>query len=199
MKKLIFDVSTEVMFIGLIEESQMIDSIVKVAKNDHAKYLIDRIDYLLKKNNATIDDVKEIIVGVGPGSYTGIRIAVMVAKMFWFSKNIHVKAVSSLLFMTSGYEGLVTAMIDARRGQVFSAVYENGKLFMEESLRLLEDLEKNEVYQKSEKVFITDKTFNINYKVINDHAYEVKDLHLLEPNYLRKTEAEMKNDQTSNN
>ena len=199
MKRLIFDVSTNVMYVGLIEYEDLVDFSIRYAQRDHAKYLVDRIDQLLRRNQITISEVDEIIIGHGPGSYTGLRIAVMVAKMLGYTKDIPVKTISSLLFMTSGYEQKVAAMIDARRGNVFSAVYHQGKTILEDALRSLDDFRKEKAYQEAETVFINDDTYKINPLIIINHAIPVTNIHDLVPNYLRKTEAEMTYDQKSKN
>lgn len=198
MKILFFDVSSAVMYIGYAKDDILVDFSIRIAPRDHAKYLVDRIDQLLKRNRIKLDDIDEIIIGIGPGSYTGLRIAVMVGKMLAFAKNIPLKTVSSLFFMTSGYEGKVAAMMDARRGYVFSAIYENGKTILEDGYRQFSELSLEPQYQKAQTVFIDEKNYEVNPKRIREQAVLVTQVHDLVPNYLRKTEAENKHDQKSN-
>ncbi|PKK96350.1 MAG: tRNA (adenosine(37)-N6)-threonylcarbamoyltransferase complex dimerization subunit type 1 TsaB, partial [Tenericutes bacterium HGW-Tenericutes-3] len=128
MKRLFFDVSSSIMYVGYSRDDILLDFSIRIASRDHAKYLVDRIDQVLRRNRLKLEDLDEIIIGIGPGSYTGLRIAVMVGKMLAYTKNVKLKTISSLYFMTSGYEGRVAALMDARRGYVFSAIYENGKV-----------------------------------------------------------------------
>lgn len=199
MRTLFFDVSTNVMYVGLAKDDILIDYSIRFATRDHAKYLVDRIDQVLKRNKLRLDQIDELIIGYGPGSYTGIRIAVVVGKMLAYAKAVKLRIVSSLFFMTSGYEGKVAALIDARRGYVFSGIYENGKTILEDDYRLLQDLKTNELYQTAQTVFIDDRSFLINPKRIREKSVEVIDVHGLEPNYLRKTEAENNANQKSDN
>ncbi|MDY0295065.1 MAG: tRNA (adenosine(37)-N6)-threonylcarbamoyltransferase complex dimerization subunit type 1 TsaB [Acholeplasmataceae bacterium] len=199
MRTLFFDVSTNVMYVGLAKDDILIDYSIRFATHDHAKYLVDRIDQVLKRNKLRLDQIDELIIGYGPGSYTGIRIAVVVGKMLAYAKAVKLRIVSSLFFMTSGYEGKVAALIDARRGYVFSGIYENGKTILEDDYRLLADLKTNELYQTAQTVFIDDRSFLINPKRIREKSVEVIDVHGLEPNYLRKTEAENNANQKSDN
>ena len=198
MKRLLFDVSTNVMYVAYTRNDDIRDFSIRIAKRDHAKYLVDRIDNLLKRNRISLDDIEEIIIGIGPGSYTGIRIAVMVGKMLSYTKNIPLKTVSSLLFMTSGYKQRVAAMVDARRGNVFSAIYEHGNCILEDALRPLKTFAQTEAYKDVEQIFIDDMSYEIDPLVIIDKAVLVKDVHRLVPNYLRKTEAEINHDQKHN-
>ncbi|MBE0701121.1 MAG: tRNA (adenosine(37)-N6)-threonylcarbamoyltransferase complex dimerization subunit type 1 TsaB [Acholeplasmataceae bacterium] len=197
MKSLLFDVSTSVMYVAYAKQGMLVDFSIRLAKRDHAKYLVDRIDQLLQRNRVKLDDINEIIIGIGPGSYTGLRIAVMVGKMLAYTKKIPLKTVSSLFFMTSGYEGKVAAMIDARRGQVFSAVYENGNILIQDELRLLSDLTEEKIYQNAQTIFIDESHYEVSPKKIMEKAVLVEDVHQLIPNYLRKTEAEHNYDQKS--
>lgn len=198
MKTLMFDVSTNVMFVAYAKDDILVDFSIRIASRDHAKYLVDRIDQVLKRNRLVLSDMDEVIVGIGPGSYTGIRIAVMVGKMLAYTKGVKLKTISSLFFMTSGYEKKVAAMIDARRGYVFSGIYEGGKVILEDGYRKFSDLKNEAVYKDAQTIFIDDRHYEINPKRIRKHATLVTDVHGLVPLYLRKTEAETNYDQKSN-
>lgn len=197
MRTLFFDVSTNVMYVGIAKDDLLIDYSIRIAQRDHAKYLVDRIDQILKRNKLTLNKIDEIIIGYGPGSYTGIRIAVVVGKMIAYARNIKLKTVSSLFFMTSGYEGKVAALIDARRGYVFSAIYENGKTLLDDDYRQLGDLQKHELYKQAQTILIDDRSFMVNPKLIREKGVLVEDVHGLVPHYLRRTEAESHADQKS--
>lgn len=199
MRTLFFDVSTNVMYVGLAKDDILIDNSIRFATRDHAKYLVDRIDQVLKRNKLRLDQIDELIIGYGPGSYTGIRIAVVVGKMLAYAKAVKLKIVSSLFFMTSGYDGKVAALIDARRGYVFSGIYENGKTILDDGYRKLSDLKEDKLYMSAQTIFIDDRSFSVNPKRIREKSVEVIDVHDLVPNYLRITEAENNVNQKSNN
>lgn len=199
MRTLFFDVSTNVMYVGLAKDDILVDYSIRFATKDHAKYLVDRIDQVLKRNKLRLDQIDELIIGYGPGSYTGIRIAVVVGKMLAYARAVKLRTVSSLFFMTSGYEGRVAALIDARRGYVFSAIYENGQTILEDDYRKLSDLKEDSMYVKAQTVFIDDRSFLVNPKRLREKSVEVTDVHGLVPHYLRKTEAENNVHQKSNN
>ena len=199
MKRLFFDVSTNVMYVAYARKDMLKDFSIRIATRDHAKYLIDRIEQLLKRNRLTIEQIDEIVIGIGPGSYTGIRIAVMVGKMLAFARNIPLRTVSSLFFMSSGYDQAIAPLIDARRGNVFSAVYHQGETLLEDGLRSLAELSKTKAYQSAENIFIDENNYEVNIKRILEKSTIVENIHTLVPNYLRKTEAEMNHDQQSQN
>lgn len=190
MRTLVFDVSTNVMFVGYIRNEILVDFSIRIAVRDHAKYLVDRIDELLKRNKLTIDKIDEIIIGIGPGSYTGTRIAVMVGKMLSLSKNIPLKKISSLLLMTSGYEGKICSCYDARRGYVFALIHNNKEIILNDMYISLEELKKLQEYKDANTIFVNDRNYLVNPITVLKNAKLVEDIHGLEPNYLRKTEAE---------
>lgn len=179
MKSLIIDTATKNLFVGIYG----VDSkfIQEVGKN-HASVLMKKIDELLGESK--LDDIDEIIVGVGPGSYTGVRVGVVVAKMLAWSKKITLKEVSSLFMQSSGYEGIRSVSIDARRGNVFCAIYDSDdSIILDEALR-------SEVEFTKAGLDITEDMYKVDMKRVVEKATVVADPHSLVPNYLRKTEAE---------
>jgi len=188
MKGLYLDISTEVMYVGYAVDGILVDSIVRISSNDHAAYVIDHIDQLLSRHSLTIDDIKYIVVGSGPGSYTGIRIAVTTAKTLAYAKKITLYQVSSLVFMTSGYQGKRLASIDARRGYVFYTIYDQEHVHVHDQYRLLSEAIQG--LEDSIHIPITKDSFNVDIKVIDFHRQRVLDIFSFEPNYTRITEAE---------
>lgn len=183
MKELIIDASTNLLYIGLINEKET-DDITRIGKNDNAAYIVVMIKDLLERNNLKIDDIEIIIVGVGPGSYTGARVAVTVAKMLAYTKNIKLKTISSLNLLSTGY-GNVLSAIDARRGYYFVGKFENGKTIIKDDYLAFDEI-------KNEKnlIIITPETIKVDLHLVSENASLNENVHELEPNYLRKTEAE---------
>jgi len=190
MKKLYIDTSTDVMYIVLADKNEIIDTDKYLGKRDHATFLVDRIDQMLSKHHLKLDDLSEIIVGEGPGSYTGIRVAATVSKTLCYAKNIPLFAVSSLIFLTSGYKGKISAFHDARRGYVFACIYEGNQVYMKSQYILLENVIKHTLYKDTMPVYIHEDQGKIDIEIIDQHKYDIKDVHMFEPNYARITEAE---------
>ena len=191
MNKLIIDSATNLLFVGLIKEGKHYIK-TRVGKNDNAAYVVNYIKELLSEHNLTINDINEIITGIGPGSYTGIRVSVVVSKTLAYSLKIPLKQISSLKLLSSGIKGEVQAVIDARRGYVFAHKHDAGKTIKDDHYVLREQL-KEPLYE------LTVETVNVDLNIIDSNSELVNDVLLLEPNYLRKTEAENNYDQTSQN
>ncbi|XMB67948.1 tRNA (adenosine(37)-N6)-threonylcarbamoyltransferase complex dimerization subunit type 1 TsaB [Mycoplasmatota bacterium zrk1] len=180
--KLFIDTATKFLYVALIEEG-IVDLVSKIGNNDHSKTLMVEIEEMFVRNNISIKDIDEIIVGEGPGSYTGVRIGVVVAKTFAHFNNIKLKKVSTLEVLASTFTGKVAVMVDARRGHVFSAVYDVDNdylVIIEPKMRLEEDF-KEEV--KGIKVVTIDNA-NIRPNLLKTTL--VENVHAFSPNYLRE-------------
>ncbi|HEX4436938.1 MAG TPA: tRNA (adenosine(37)-N6)-threonylcarbamoyltransferase complex dimerization subunit type 1 TsaB [Solirubrobacteraceae bacterium] len=97
----------------------------------HATRLLAMADGLLKNAGAGTGDVDRIAVGVGPGTFTGLRVGVATARGLAQSSGAELVAVSSLRALAGPAledrgEGAVLAVIDARRSEVFAAAYATG-------------------------------------------------------------------------
>ena len=96
------------------------------ASPGHAETLLDRIDLLLETGGHRIDQVDLVVYGRGPGTFTGLRIGLSTAKGLALARGVPLIGLSSLecLALSAGAEGLVAPVIDARRGEIFTALYE---------------------------------------------------------------------------
>ena len=101
MKKLLIDTSSDALIILLFHDFEVIDYVFKMVKRDHSSVLMPNIDNLLIRNKLKIKEIDEVIVGYGPGSYTGVRIGVTVAKTLSYALKIPLKKVSSLQIMSA--------------------------------------------------------------------------------------------------
>ena len=92
----------------------------------HSELVLPAIDRALKISAVAPEKVGSFIVGIGPGSFTGVRIAVSLAKGWAAARGTALYAYPSLLAVAAGCgtEGQVCALFDARRGEVYGACYE---------------------------------------------------------------------------
>jgi tRNA threonylcarbamoyladenosine biosynthesis protein TsaB len=101
---------------------------ISEAGYSHAEKLHVFIEEVLQESGVTFQDLKAIAVSQGPGSYTGLRIGVSAAKGLCFALNIPLIAVDtlqSLATQVSETDGLIIPMLDARRMEVYSAIFNN--------------------------------------------------------------------------
>ena len=136
MAKIIhLETSTKVCSVAISENGILIDSITEKSESFmHSEKLNFLLDELLKKNSFSFGDLNAVSVSSGPGSYTGIRIGVSTAKGLCFALNIPLISVDSLFALAGHFQNqdkflapvaLIVAMIDARRMEAFTAIYDS--------------------------------------------------------------------------
>lgn len=130
MKILTFDTSLDKTYVTLGLDGNVLFSETIENHNEkyHSAFLIPTIVKMLKENNLTMQDIEAIGTNVGPGSFTGIRACVTVARVFAQQLNVPLVGVSSLeILSTLNKDSSKTVVVlDARKGQFFTAVYING-------------------------------------------------------------------------
>ncbi|MBI5887327.1 MAG: tRNA (adenosine(37)-N6)-threonylcarbamoyltransferase complex dimerization subunit type 1 TsaB [Deltaproteobacteria bacterium] len=127
MKILAFDTSSASGSVALVDDDVLVAEWTSSSVAAHAVWLLPRIDGLLKSVNLGIRDMDLFAVANGPGSFTGLRIGVSVAKGLAWSLRKRVVGVSTLdaLAMNFMYAGMpVCTALDARRGELYAAIYE---------------------------------------------------------------------------
>ena len=191
MKSLIIDTATSLMYVGLVDGDNLIDKRTRISKKDISKYLVSEIKGLLESNDVTLDEIDRIIVGKGPGSYTGLRIAGTVSKTLCYAKGIDLYEVSSLFLLTSGYDKAIS-MIDARNNNVFGAIYDGGVARVADGHWVKGELLAK---QKNEEIVLIDETnYMVDVRKVIKVAKKVSNTHEYIPNYINKTEAERNNE-----
>lgn len=138
----------------------------------HAEKLHVFIDEILKENNLSVTDLDAIAVSKGPGSYTGLRIGVSTAKGLCFSLElplISLATLTSLAVQIKPERGFVIPMLDARRMEVYSAVFNaDVKEIRETKAEVLDENSFIEFLEKDKVVFIGDGVEK--FEAICNHA-----------------------------
>ena len=209
MKVLAFDTSSKALSLAILEDKQVLAETTINIKKNHSITLMPAIDFLMASLDWTSKDLDRIVVAEGPGSYTGLRIAVATAKTLAHTLNIELVGMSSLLALVpSQKEGLLVPLMDARRNNVYAGFYENAKPVMPEAhLSFAEVLE--QVKDAEQVTFvgevgpfveqIQEQLSQANYQETLPNAAnlallawdkEAASLHDFVPNYLKRVEAE---------
>ena len=198
MKCLFIDTSSSFVNIYIIKDNNVLVSKSYHTLKDMANSIMPLIRESFNEVGFKVKDIDKIFVTVGPGSFTGVRVGITVAKTIAWSLNIPVYPISTLEYLASidtTYKRIIP-IIDARRGNVFAGLYDS-------DLNNL-DTEKLVSY---ESIDVSDNTIVVSYdgvynssvlsvdivKLINKHLNDSAiNPHELIPNYLKKTEAEEK-------
>ncbi len=227
MNVLAIDTATETLSVALSQANKVSEKMAIVTKNDHASHLMPTIVKVMERASVDPDELDEIIIGHGPGSYTGTRIGVTTAKTMAWALDIPIYSTSSLKATSLSalgqeQEKVICSFFDARRDAVYTGLYVNedqqltnkiadchmhvnewldklelieGKIcFVSPHLSTYEAIISNQLGDKA--VFLpvkNKKTIAENLLVLHEHHQNNrKNVHTVIPNYIRKTEAEMK-------
>lgn len=138
MRSLAVDTATNTLSLAVFDDEKLVASYELTSKKQHGETLVNEVNHLLKALGWNASDIEEIFIGIGPGSYTGLRIGVTFAKMWGSMKEIPVREVSSLSLLAASAiqlasqneDVLLVPMIDSRRMTAYTGIYkyEAGKL-----------------------------------------------------------------------
>ena len=133
MKILAFDTSNNPMSVALFVDGKLYEEVTTLIRKNHTLQLIPTINSVLKHANLSFTSIDRLIVAVGPGSYTGLRIAVTTAKTLSSCKKIPLETVSSLQSLVTNVSFLegkyISPIFDARNNNIYTGLYkiENGR------------------------------------------------------------------------
>ena len=127
---LAFETSAKAASVALMENGKLLGESYQNTGLTHSQTLMVMAEDLLKQCGKTVNDVTAVAVAEGPGSFTGVRIGVAAAKGFAWGREIPCYGISTLEAMAESlgvYQGYVCPCMDARRSQVYNALfYVNG-------------------------------------------------------------------------
>lgn len=156
------ETATPVCSVALSDGNQLLDFVEIDEPNVHASKLTLLIEMLAGRNNIALSDLSAVAISMGPGSYTGLRIGVSTAKGLCYALDLPLVAVHTLDAMAKGFLSsekpeindaghLLCPMIDARRMEVYSAVYDK-------NLRKIADIAANIIDGQSFDALINERT-----------------------------------------
>lgn len=125
MINLFIDTSNDELIIALLEDDKLLAKKTKKCKNEHSIYTVKYIDDILLENNYKPNDVENILVVNGPGSFTGIRIGITVAKTYAYLLKKNIILVSSLRALALSTDNQVAiSLIDAKNNNYYLGIYD---------------------------------------------------------------------------
>lgn len=127
------DSSNTSLTVAIGDETKIIDTISYEAWQRQSETMVPELDKILKTHNLTRHDIKDIVVAIGPGSYTGVRISITIAKVLSFALNCPIYPVSSLHVLKNRNNPSI-CVINARSGRSYVGVYENEKVIVKDTI-----------------------------------------------------------------
>lgn len=218
MNILAVDTSGNACCVAVLKEEKILCEVFVDYKKTHSETLAPMIDYCLARVSIDIKDIDLFCCAVGPGSFTGLRIGTSMIKAFSHASSkpaVGVNTLDALAQNVNGDKDTVCPIIDARRGDVYTATYKCGERIIGYRAIPLENVLEEQMGKNT--VFLGDAAINYKDKILNASASfriasssnimqrassvglvaydlynneEYKDAYALEPFYLRETQAE---------
>lgn len=177
MKLLVFDTCFNKSYIVLREDDKIIEqkTIESDNQNYHSAYLIPEITNILKKQNLLLKDIDAIGVNIGPGSFTGIRAGITIARVFAQQANNKLIGVpsSEILAHINTTQSKTLVVTDARKNKIYVSLYdENNNTLIAPKLEEKENI-KN--YTKEDIFIVTDSSINMYLKELGIKSIKYED------------------------
>lgn len=205
MISLFFDTSSPRLIVYLIKDGKIIYEKNILTKYDHSSYLVPSISEAFKNNNIDINELDNIFVGIGPGSFTGTRISVTDAKVLAMCLNVNLIPISSLqefIYAVDNYDYYVP-IIEEKNDNIYYAIFDKDKnRIMDDSYSNVDTLYKILDNYDGKIALITDRK-DYKYETVGKKIDIIKMVdclknekginpHLLKPSYIKKISVEEK-------
>lgn len=194
MKYLLIDSATATLVVAIVIDEKIVYLYNKEMGKDMSSTIMPVIDEAFKTAGIKPQELNKIFIANGPGSFTGIRVGLTVAKTMAWTLGIPIIPISSLEVIASTPNNQNNiAVIDARRGYVYAGVYDNNlNIIMDDQHILFNEIKQQGTVVSYDSYAEIKPNIDI-LKVIKKHATdEPANPHSLKPKYLKLTEAEEK-------
>lgn len=206
MRYLYIDTSSSFLYSGIVEDNNLLATISEQMDSDLSRITLAKISEMFESANLKPNDIDKIIVVNGPGSFTGIRVGITIAKTYAWGLNKDITTISSLEAMSTSVDTdkLKVPMIDARRNYVYAQVFDEEKVVVKGSHIKLDELLNKIKELGKDACVITNDELEVPYeikeykpdilKIVEKYKDREKiNPHSVNPDYLKLTEAEEKN------
>ena len=207
MKCLYIDTSSSFLYSAISNNGKLLTSTSEELDHDLSKITLVKISNMFKEINMKPQDIDKIIVVNGPGSFTGIRVGITIAKVYAWGLKKDICCVSSLEAMACSAKATsfkyIVPIIDARRNFVYAAIYDTSYNVVLEPQHINLDILKQKMSELGSCLIITNDDINTDVKTVpyvpnmlkiikkNENNHSINP-HSVNPNYLKLTEAEEK-------
>ncbi|HCY07119.1 MAG TPA: tRNA (adenosine(37)-N6)-threonylcarbamoyltransferase complex dimerization subunit type 1 TsaB [Erysipelotrichaceae bacterium] len=196
MLTLCMDTSHKYLSICLIKNDEIIASYSEECFKKQSEMIFVILDKLCKENDINPLDIKKVVVSKGPGSYTGVRIAMSVAKVMATLNGVSLYTIDTLKLYSDNLENCAVIM-DARSNRAYFGIYNKGETVLQPGVFNIDDVKNmildNEIVGDLFLLDKEDKYPNIPNSFLKLKSYweKVDNIHLLTPVYLKDAAAYM--------
>ncbi|MCR5794848.1 MAG: tRNA (adenosine(37)-N6)-threonylcarbamoyltransferase complex dimerization subunit type 1 TsaB [Solobacterium sp.] len=192
MITLCMDTSHIFLVLGLIRDGEVIASVQEKCWKRQSEEFFPKLTAMCEAAGITPDGIDALVISRGPGSYTGVRIAMTAAKVFCTMKDRPLYTLSTLQLYAGKESGRV--LLDARGGRAYTCAYENGVPTEAESVRSVTEIDADtDIIGDGHLVSKEDRWPDIvkNFCLLQEQWQLSENAHLVVPEYLKPSDAYM--------
>ncbi|MBQ3419423.1 MAG: tRNA (adenosine(37)-N6)-threonylcarbamoyltransferase complex dimerization subunit type 1 TsaB [Erysipelotrichaceae bacterium] len=190
MLSLCIDTAYKYLTVCLIKDEEIVGYISNECFKRQSEEVFVALEELFKKSNIDRRDIDSICVSVGPGSYTGVRIAITIAKVYCSISNIDLYKISTLRLYAGGNKNTMVVM-DARAKRAYVAVYDENKCLLKDQVQEIENIDPKDfdVVLDGNLIGKQDKTIDIPLAFLKTKEVweKIENVDFLIPEYLKES------------
>ena len=139
MYTILLDSSHTKLAVGIAKNGIVLKSIIYEAWQEQSEHMIPELNNILTAFDVKREEIDDVMVAIGPGSYTGVRIAITIAKTMGCALNIPVYPLSSLRILKDGMKPSI-CIINARSKRSYVGVYQGSNIILEDTIMTNDEL-----------------------------------------------------------
>ncbi|MBO5287059.1 MAG: tRNA (adenosine(37)-N6)-threonylcarbamoyltransferase complex dimerization subunit type 1 TsaB [Clostridia bacterium] len=143
MKILAIDSTASTSTVAVLENERLLSLYSANISNTHSETLLPMVKSVLETLKLKPEDIDAYAVSEGPGSFTGVRIGVATVKGLAFAREkicVGVSTIEALCENMEGFDGIICPIMNARRGQVYTGAFDQGKRILDDCCMMLDEL-----------------------------------------------------------
>lgn len=191
MLSLFIDTSYKYLTVAISKDKEIIASYCQECFKRQSEELFMVLDNLFKQNKLNKNDISSIYITLGPGSYTGVRIALTLSKVYCSISNAKLYTISTLKLYAGKSENCLVVM-DARANRAYIGAYNKGKCLVSDCVLPLEKINTEGFNVVLDGSLVSKENTEIdivrNYLDLKDEFDEVIDVDHLTPIYLKESD-----------
>ena len=191
------DTAHRFLIIALLKDEKLVDGIQMECLKHQSEFLTVELDKMLSRNNLEVSDIDNWVITRGPGSYTGVRIAMTMAKVIGSLMNKNVYTLSTLQLYAGRKDCYV--IMDARAKRVYVGKYSDGQPVLEDGImsndQMAKLIEQGEMVIGDLHLFGEEDCYGSileNFAALKPFWKKVENIDILTPSYLKSNEEYMK-------
>ncbi len=173
---LAIDTSANTATCALLKDGRMLALFTENGLLTHSETMLPMIENMLAKAAVNISDIDAFAVSEGPGSFTGVRIGVSLIKGLAFNTEkpcVGVSTLAALAKNLDGHDGYVVPVMDARRNQVYTAIFKDGKRLTQDTLIPLDELKARLLEMGADNIKLCGDGYDLAYKYFDSSEITV--------------------------